>query len=518
LYTSADSLLDDLRCEGTQLWLEQGQLRFRAPVGVLTLQRKAAIHEFRTDVIEAVSARCVMGSVPPVVAEAEDVWLPTAGQEAAARTPELQQSCQVQLWNGRIDAAAVQATLNELAHRHSVLRTRYTLAADGRMWATTPGKSAITVQVESLESLEQTRRLPQARIIATRSAQVPFDVYTGPLVRMTVLRLSEQQSVTVLAINHSVFDAWSLGVFASEFHTLYASFMTGRVAPLKPVAMQFSDFARQQNQWLESAAALPHILYWRDRIRGGSSPFLLPQDGEPGIDAARVGLISAEVAAQTTGRIRQIARDAQTSTFSCLAAALGIVLGAWSGNDDVFLWILHSGRPSSEFTDVIGFCADSWLLRMDLSGSPRFTDVVASVKQEALNALPHIGVTPGTLQPMIKRAGNGQVHPAIILNFLPAVGVVQARDGDRDGPVQLDWAPPTPRFEDDSPFGIVVNMYEGPGSFAWWFRRKTAAFSDASVRRAASVLRDILDMAANDPNTAVTTLQQRTWGRSAVDS
>src|SRR5262245_11356959 len=104
---------------------------------------------------------------------------------------------------GRLDIAALEASLNEIVRRHEALRTIFS-TRDGQ-----------PVQIILSEL-----RLPLP-LIEYEPPQRPFNLSTGPLVRAHLLRLSTEEHILLLSMHHIVSDGWSLGVLIREVAALY---------------------------------------------------------------------------------------------------------------------------------------------------------------------------------------------------------------------------------------------------------------------------------------------------------
>ncbi|HEX6747697.1 MAG TPA: amino acid adenylation domain-containing protein, partial [Longimicrobium sp.] len=154
---------------------------------------------------------------------------------------------------GSLDASALEQALGELLRRHESLRTTFHPVEQGAVQVVHPTAPA-HLPVLDLTGLPPEEREQDARRLAREDAERPFDLERGPLLRVTLLRLSEQEHVLLLAMHHIVSDGWSMGVLFRELFTLYEWFSRPSDArpasPLPPLAVQYADFAVWQRGWL----------------------------------------------------------------------------------------------------------------------------------------------------------------------------------------------------------------------------------------------------------------------------
>jgi hypothetical protein len=511
--TDVESLIEELQGDGVQLRLENGELRYRAPQGALSPARKTAIANAKPQIIEVIASHASRGRVSPEVENSEAVWLPTGGQEAAARTPRGMRMWDVRRWRIRLDAAAAQSACDLLIQRHSVLRTRYVLDNNRRMWAVTERAAAVPIEIVDLRSVDAAFTQKEGRRIARSLVSMPFNVYSGPLLRMTLLRLNCDEFVSIFVVDHSIFDGWSFGVFLSELQTAYTAELERRTVrfPLPP--FEFRDHAVRQNTWLESEDAHRHLLYWHRKVSGARRPFWIPRDRRTPIEVFDdMSQIGSGVGVTTADGLRRLAQRERCSIFTCISTALGLLLSGWTRSEDVFLWIMHSGRGADEADHLIGMYMDCWLLRMGFDGDPSFAEGVRRVRANYLEAVLHLRVTPGMLAPILKRAGGGQVHPSAVLNFVSQVSPDPQLRESAAVSEPLDWVPGPAHYDGDSDFALLFNVLEHPGGISWSIRHNNTLFEEATIERASRGLAQLLDAVALQPNMTCSEL----WKNSPV--
>ena len=122
------------------------------------------------------------------------------------------------------------------------------------------------VPQEDLSAWESEGRDQEALRRLRLSAQQPYDLQESPLFRALLLRLDRQEHILLLGMHHIVSDGWSVGSLVRELVALYGAFSRGEVSPLPPLAVQYSDFARWQREWLQGEVLEKHLAYWRKNL------------------------------------------------------------------------------------------------------------------------------------------------------------------------------------------------------------------------------------------------------------
>ena len=180
-------------------------------------------------------------------------------------------------WAARLDGhlkpAALQTAIDCLTARHEVLRTRFVSHAGEPVQVIAP-QVDIGVQYDTLWGATEARL--SARILEL--IRQPFDLSSGPLLRVHVLRLADDAAVLLLVMHHIVSDGWSMGVLFDELASLYDAAVQGRNAELPELPVQYADYAVWQRQWLSGAELDRQVGYWSEQLAAAPPLLELPLD------------------------------------------------------------------------------------------------------------------------------------------------------------------------------------------------------------------------------------------------
>ena len=178
---------------------------------------------------------------------------------------------------GSLDIAALEQSLNEIVRRHESLRTTF-LAVDGEPVQLIAPALRMSVPITDLTHHSASDREHEAQRLATEQAREPFDLSQGPLLRVLLLCLGEDDHVLVLSMHHIVSDGWSRGVFYRELSMLYQAYTQGNPSPLSELPIQYADFAVWQRQWLQGEVLENQLSYWKKQLAGAPAMLQLPTD------------------------------------------------------------------------------------------------------------------------------------------------------------------------------------------------------------------------------------------------
>jgi hypothetical protein len=224
---ATSSLLELLRNDG-HLWVEGDELCVRGPGGVLTPALRQELSQHKQEIISLLGQRTRY--VLPSFAQ-QRMWLV---DQMEPGTPTYNISWGVR-FTGRLNATALERSLDEIMRRHEALRTTFAVM-DGTPVQVIPPASAVTLPLIDLSGLSQAEREAEAGRLAKEEGREPFDLARGPLLRTKLLRLGKEEHVLLVGMHHIVSDAWSMGIFRRELVTLYNAFAAGKPSLLEAPA------------------------------------------------------------------------------------------------------------------------------------------------------------------------------------------------------------------------------------------------------------------------------------------
>src|SRR5499426_2139556 len=167
--------------------------------------------------------------------------------------------------SGELDRDALKQTLNEIVRRHEVLRTTFSMVEGEPLQVISPSL-AVSLPMVNLTDRSESEREDEARRLATEEARRPFDLSEGPLVRLMLLRLAENEHVLLLTMHHIVSDGWSMGVLHHELSVLYEAFSRSQPSSLPELPIQYADYAVWQREWFQGEVLDGQLSYWKKQL------------------------------------------------------------------------------------------------------------------------------------------------------------------------------------------------------------------------------------------------------------
>ncbi|NEQ47690.1 MAG: amino acid adenylation domain-containing protein [Leptolyngbya sp. SIOISBB] len=217
----------------------------------------------------------------------------------------------------------------------------------------------------------------------------PFDL-TQPLLRLALLQLDEREHLLVLTTHHIISDRWSVMVFLREMTVLYDAFRQGYTSPLPPLPIQYGDWAVWQQQQLQGERLETQLAYWQAQLDGELPVLELPTDRpQPTIPTYQGAQYPIALSAELSAALKTLSTQSNTTLFTLLLTAFKVLLHRYCDQDDIVVGSDVANRDRLETEGLIGLLVNTLVLRSDLSGNPRFCDLLGQVRETVLGALAH---------------------------------------------------------------------------------------------------------------------------------
>jgi acyl carrier protein len=290
---------------------------------------------------------------------------------------------------GDLQVEALEQTFTEVVRRHEVLRTRFA-DLDDRTVQVIEEPTPIELPIVDLSKLAADEREAEVREYAKAEAEQPFDLSNGPLLRVKLLRLAEQEHVVLLTMHHIVMDGWSLGILVREIAALYEAFINGHASPLEELPVQYADYANWQQEWLSCDVLDAQLSYWKQQLAGVEQGLeLRPDKQRPAVQTISADKASFSLSEDLSKQLKEICRREDVTLFMLLLAGFNAVLHYCTAQSDIVIGTTIANRNRAETERLIGFFVNALVLRTDLSGDPTFRELLRRTREVCLDAYAH---------------------------------------------------------------------------------------------------------------------------------
>ena len=401
---------------------------------------------------------------------------------------------------GALNLPVLEESINEVVHRHEMLRTTFG-SVDGKAIQIPAPSLKVSLPVIDLQHLSLVEREEAVLRLATADAQRSFELEYGPMLRMSLLKLGQDEHIALVTLHHIVSDAWSAHVLVREVTTLYTAFAAGRPSPLPPLPIQYADFASWQRQWLSGDVLEKELEYWKATLKGDLAVLALPTDHlRPAVQTFNGASISRPLPSELVRAINELSRKEGVTLFMALFAAWYLLLHRYTGQNDFLVGSPIANRTRQEVEDLIGFFVNTLVLRADLSHDPTVKEFLERVRTMCLDAYSHQDVPFEKLVEVLQPARDVSYSPLFQVMFDLQNAPVSDMDipGLRIMPVEIE--------QKTSKVDLSLSIQEGEQELTASIDYNTDLFDAPTIERMLAHFHTLLASMVAAPDARISTL------------
>ncbi len=290
--------------------------------------------------------------------------------------------------SGTLDKEAFHRSLKEIVRRHEVLRTTFH-EKNGVPEQKINDHIELPVDEIDLRHLPDGNKERELQRERSAESERPFDLQTGPLLRVKLIQLEDSEHAVLMTMHHIVGDAWSTGVVIQELSQLYGAYAADKPPSLAPLAIQYADYAVWQREWLQGDALENQLGYWRKQLAGVATLELPLDRPRPALMSQHAAVLSVHLNSGLSEELKQLARREGATLFMVLLAAWQLLMSRYSGQEDIAIGAPIAGRTRTEASVLIGFFVNTLVLRSRVSQQSSFRELLRQVRQRSLEAYDH---------------------------------------------------------------------------------------------------------------------------------
>lgn len=292
---------------------------------------------------------------------------------------------------GKFNSQALEKSINEVVRRHEILRTRFLLEP-------TPVQiidpfQPFAVPMISLEEFPESERRERAINILIEKQSYWYDPATEPLWRALLIRLSQDDHLLFITLDHTIVDAWSMDLLLRDLRIAFSSFLLGRPSPLRDPVIQFADFAFWQRELLQGEKLAELTAFWQRQLsETGVWPELnLPFEKIRNSPSAMVATTveQVELPEALVGTLKNFALRHKVTLFMVLLTALVSLLHRYTQKKEISIPSTVANRHRPETQEIIGWLSDQLVFRFERADLNGFSELLQHVRNVVLDGYQH---------------------------------------------------------------------------------------------------------------------------------
>ncbi|MEW5251374.1 amino acid adenylation domain-containing protein [Microbulbifer discodermiae] len=397
---------------------------------------------------------------------------------------------------GAIDREALVDSLQLLVQRHPALRTR--LQVDGKSARQVVDEAVPALAFEHLDNVAQA---DSTRLCERLHA---FNLAQETLCRIRLLECpggesgTKTQMLLLVTMHHLIADGWSLGILLRDWSALYRSLREKRPAALPALPVSYADYAHWQRGNAGGERWASQLDYWRNQLHGLPPLLNLPTDTPRPAEQDFCGKMQAfHISEKLTAELRQLSRAQGVSLFMTLLSGFSVLLGRYAGETDIAIGTPIANRTHKETENLVGCFVNTLVMRTRLTDNPSFIDLLAQVRDTALDAYRHQDIP---FEHLVEH-----INPVRSLAHAPLFQVMFALQNAPLDPfdlpgIEVEVLAPDNDAEGVSRFDLTLTLEEMDEGLSGGMEYRTDLFRSETIERMLAQFQELLGSLVSAPH------------------
>jgi amino acid adenylation domain-containing protein len=290
---------------------------------------------------------------------------------------------------GEIRVSLFERVFTEILRRHEILRTVFDVV-NGRPVQRVRPPYEMKIPVHDLSRFEGESQREKIGQVVLEEGQKKFDFFKGPLIRLNIMKLKEDEHLLMSTEHHLIHDGWTQGVLLREFISIYEAYSQEKSSPLLELPIQYADYASWQRRYMQGEVLEHHQDYWKQKLAGVPAVTELPQDRpRPAEISGNGSIIQFTLPATLHKDLKEFSRKHDATLFMTMLAVFKSMLLRYSGKGDITIGTGIANRKYKEMEGMLGMVINTVALRTVISENLPFSLCLNRVKSTCLEAYEH---------------------------------------------------------------------------------------------------------------------------------
>jgi amino acid adenylation domain-containing protein len=293
--------------------------------------------------------------------------------------------------DSKVNVEIVKKSLWSVLERHESLRTVYKLDDSGELRQCILSVENSGFNIDYQDFRNEQNKIESMESYLGKISREEFDLENGPLFKVSLIRLENDDYVGYYDVHHINADGWSMAVFFNDLNKFYDAYQAGQAPDIPPLKFQYKDYAAWQLKMLADESSNSHRAYWLEHLKGELPRLDLPNYKPRPKELTYSGEAykSSFIGARTITSLKEYSEKNGGSLFIGLFAVWNVLMYRYTSIEDIIIGTPLNGREHADTIDQIGLYMNTLTIRNKLSPEENFNSIFNKVRQNMLNAYSH---------------------------------------------------------------------------------------------------------------------------------
>ena len=257
------------------------------------------------------------------------------------------------------DIDAICKSIEKIVERHEILHTIYE-KRDGEYYQKVLENYTIPYEYEE----KDTEDFLAVEKEFMKDCCYKFQLHQEIPIFHKIVKVKNNRTYWFVNVHHIAADGWSVGIFMQEFLTYYQGFHNNKVSDLKKSEIQYVDYSKWENDFLQSEKAEKEREFWQKELEGFRGILKFPVDKKrPPLQTYQGQTKRYEISLDIIEKLKNYSRANGLSLFMVLESAYALTLNWYTGDMDIGVGVPVANRTQEEIQNLIGFFSNTVVIR-----------------------------------------------------------------------------------------------------------------------------------------------------------
>lgn len=321
---------------------------------------------------------------------------------------------------GELNKKLLEKTFTELIRKHEILRTVFHII-NGKPFQKILSPFNLQIPIISFENIEKKLLEENIKKYIFEEGNKEFNLESGPLLRLSLMKISAKCHILVLCEHHLIHDGWTQGILLREFIETYSKLKEKPSYKITLPKIQFKDFAYWQQQNHIGESLKKQLEFWKEKLEGNISELALSLDRKRPKEISGKGkLLEKTLDANFSEKLRRFSSSNNATLFITMLTAYKIILSKFSGDTDITIGTGVANRRFADIENMLGMVINTLTLRTVFSTSDSLLDILDKVKKTCMESYEYEDTPFGKVVEHLNPVRNTSVMPLFqyMFNFM----------------------------------------------------------------------------------------------------
>ncbi|AXT51937.1 amino acid adenylation domain-containing protein [Aquimarina sp. BL5] len=401
---------------------------------------------------------------------------------------------------GILDDEVLLTSIKKVLNRHEALRTIF-VEKEGVAYQELLDENYYNITIH--HKIEDNTEFLNDKIktIITK----PFDLAVDFKLRTDIIPVENNVFILTFVFHHISSDGWSVPIFIKELEYYYQEGIENENNNLSKLPIQYLDYSIWQRQHLSGSTLNNKLHYWIEQLNG-ATPYILSTDYlRPPIQQTEGASYHFEIPLDITISLKQYFTKNNATLFMGLLGVFKVLLYRYSGQQDISIGTPVANRSQREIANLIGYFANTVVIRSILDGKMSFSEYLEIVKKTTTEALEYQDVPFEKIVSELVVERDRSRNPLFQIMF-----IMQNNEQIEEINLGSSKISPLPIENTNSTFDLTCSITENQGGLFVMFEYCTALFAQETIHKIAEHYKILIDEILTNPDESLDKFQMVT--------